>query len=225
MVLRNASCKECAKITSLIEQDILRGIFKIIRPKIGIKSRKKHGSTFRHHIKRITPQGLIKESVELRSMPNMAYLFSFPWEPPIMQGVPRGSEFFTTVRLCGFNFGDNTEINHSLTKAGAVMLNTPTPMMSYVRALAKIAHAYAAAERGVHAFKPFLTGFILSGADNMNDPLYYMGESPDTPPNRTLQDDLHEIYLNNQNGFVVVDLRLLACFNMPIYRIVVGTLN
>jgi hypothetical protein len=91
------------------------------------------------------------------------------------------------------------------------------------RLLAKIGHAYAVAELGTDAFKPYLIG-IMRGQDP--GLLHHVIGSDDTPlPAAT---DLHEIELLPPGAIgpanlVVVKLRLFSNYpGMPTHYIVVG---
>ncbi|MGV1013482.1 MAG: HNH endonuclease [Methyloceanibacter sp.] len=87
----------------------------------------------------------------------------------------------------------------------------------YQRALAKIAHAFAVANRGLNGFEPFLPPIILEESEDTH---LYIGGAPDEP---LMPNVLHRISLIERDGLLLVGLTLFANQKeVPSYLVVVG---
>ena len=85
--------------------------------------------------------------------------------------------------------------------------------------LAKIAHAFAVAEKGLGSFVPFLTP-IICNADTSNS-VQYIGGLPQVGPAAA---GLHELSFASCDcpEIVAVRIRLLAPLETPTYYVAVG---
>jgi len=93
----------------------------------------------------------------------------------------------------------------------------------FARMLAKIAHAFAAADVGLDGFEPLLIDFIL---DKSNvEPNFFIG-SIDLSPEL---DILHRTSLETaqivDKQYLVANIRLFAKIGAPQYRVVVGKMR
>jgi hypothetical protein len=90
--------------------------------------------------------------------------------------------------------------------------------------LAKIAHAFAAAEVGLSNFKPLLTDLILG---HSNTPFHWIGGDSERAPNSKF--DLHELGLatfrKGQTEYLIIGIRLFIPYRMPQYAVVTGELS
>lgn len=219
MVFKRASCIECSNQTHAFEGNVLGTFFKIPRRRLGIKSRRKLFNTVT--LTKLAREGEKNISVPVESLPKAVTLISFGY-PGILAGIP-SQEFNSKMQLHAYIFEGDPERVKSLTLGGNVTL-TPGGINfhHYVRMLAKIAHSFAVAELRDEAFTPLLNDFIRRGAKNIDEMLYYIGKYPVQPKPGTMQNDLHEMWISNHGNFVIVQLRLFACLDMPINTVVVG---
>jgi hypothetical protein len=122
--------------------------------------------------------------------------------------------------------GFGERLNKLRAKFGAreVSFNPSFDIIHLGRMLAKIAHAYAVAELGMHNFRPLLLDIILN-----RPPLYvahYVGGIRDVEP--PMGNDLHEISIDKSElgggRYVVVKIQLFADRKLPVYYVVAGEL-
>lgn len=107
------------------------------------------------------------------------------------------------------------------TRVGRVEFHART----YARMLAKIAHAFAAADAGLDTFQPLLPDFILGKSDA--NPNFLIGCFVQNLPAEV--GALHRMHLETaQLGdgrrFLVANMRLFAQYGAPQYHVVVGEL-
>jgi len=111
-------------------------------------------------------------------------------------------------------------------KPGHAMLLYQFRTLEFVRMLAKIAHAQAIADFGIGCFRPFLTDLILG--KTLIGSHYIGGGPPLSEGNAAHEDVLHIVRstyaLRDNVSYLVVRIKLFACFDMPRYQVVVGQL-
>ena len=156
LILPQASCARCAKITSLIELHCLRGIYRPARMHLRLPSRKGHPQTLPVEME----HGDTKTRVDLTIADHPGYLFSFDYEPPyILAGFEK-----LGVRLGGRlsirNINQNNEERLKQLK-GKVHMAADFDANTFARMIAKIAYSYAVAERGYGTFRPLVLDAIL----------------------------------------------------------------
>lgn len=219
MRFKHASCGGCAEQTSALEGNVLGTWFKICRQKLNIKSRRKKFRSVTLMEK--TEDGEKPISVAVDQLPKSVLIISFSY-PPILLGLPRDG-FTSTLRLNAHIFKGDHDWFRALSNRQQISV-TPGGMRfhDYVRMFAKIGHSFAVAELGWGTFDPLLTDYIRHGAENLDDMLYYIGGYLGQPTKGTMENDLHELSLVIIGDYIVVELRLFACLNMPVHTIVVG---
>lgn len=84
--------------------------------------------------------------------------------------------------------------------------------------LAKIAHAYTAAELGLGSFTPFLVPAILR--NELDDSVQYIGGAT-APASRMTHEISHVRHLTRPD-LVVVRIRLFAALDTPTYIVATG---
>jgi hypothetical protein len=94
----------------------------------------------------------------------------------------------------------------------------------FMQMLAKIAHSYAVAEWGFHAFRPLLLDLILRDSQTAS---YWVGGDMTVRP--ADPGGLHKMQLKREmllgTEYVIAYITLFCMFGAPEYRIVVGTWN
>jgi hypothetical protein len=146
--------------------------------------------------------------------------------PGVLVGAPLAEDYSGGVAIATLpEFGER--LNRLKEKFGAqkVSFNPEFDIDHLGRMLAKVAHAYAAAELGYSSFRPLLLGIILD-----RPPLYishYVGgiRGQEVPHGI----DLHEIEIDQtglgQGRYVVVKIQLFANHKLPRYYVVAGDLT
>jgi hypothetical protein len=190
--------KKCSDITRDIEQFCFNDMLGYIRHRSGMPSSKKLTTlpqTIIHLDKRVEIKDIeIVDHIGTFAVPTFA-------GPGILighTGTPNVGAWNYTVRpevLAQFPEG---------TRVGGSKFNGRI----FARMLAKIAHAFAAADAGLDAFEPFLPDFILDKSDV--EPDFLIG-SDDLPPE---PETLHRVHLETvrlaDKQYLVANIRLLA---------------
>lgn len=223
--LPQASCPDCQKFTSAFEGQNAGKLFRPIRRQFQFPS-KSRGRKRREEREKETFVVVIdgkRRKIPAKDYPGLLISFLFPYPTALMGIAPTFDSFTGRVTL-----GTLPEYNERLTALRAkygqqVSFPTFGSAEDVGRLLAKIAHAYAAAEQGPDAFKPYLLG-IIRGQDPQL--LHHVVGSALDPS--AAGDDLHEIELLAPSelgppNLVVVKIRLFADHvGMPTHYVVVG---
>jgi hypothetical protein len=188
--LPEASCHDCQVITGAFEGENAGRLFRPIRRQLNFPS-KSRGKTRREQREKetfVVKIDGINRKISIAEYPGLITSFVFTL-PTILLGISPTGESFTGGISLGIlpEFGER--LNALRAKYGSkVEFPTRGSAEAVGRLLAKIAHAYAAAEIGLDNFKPYLLGIIRN-----QDPYllhHLVGSAAGTPP---LSEDLHEI--------------------------------
>jgi hypothetical protein len=164
----------------------------------------------------------VDASILAEGYPGLLISFAFPL-PGILVGAAYTEEFGGGVALAMLpQFGERLNALGGPPRGRRqVEFRAFADAESLGRVLAKSAHAYAVAELGMDAFKPFLIDIILG-----RPPLHigqYVGSGVGDHP---LGNDLHEITFADpalgDNRYVIVKIQLFANHKMPVNYVVVG---
>jgi hypothetical protein len=206
------------KATSAVEGRVDGQLFCAIRRQMKFPTKRPH--------KR--PKGFtvgidgIDASVLAEGYPGLLISFAFPL-PGILADAAPVEEFSGGIALATLpQFGERLNaIGGPPLGRKRVELRGFGDAESLGRVLAKSVHAYAVAELGMEAFKPFLSDIILG-----RPPFHlghYVGSGVGDHP---LGSDLHEIDFADSalgdNRYVVVKIQLFANHKMPVHYVVVG---
>lgn len=218
-VLPKASCPNCSRTTSAIETFCLQRMFIDARTHLGLKSRahrrnKKGRPPLR--VGHLGTDGEVKRWQELTSGKHPFALYTLAFPPAgILAGRPPDAQIQMQICVCPSPaFAER-------------MSDLPTDVAVYgivdagalARMLAKIAHAITVANYGLGSFRPFLPEVILQE----KNVFHYVGGAPIDSTRRT--DVLHSVAVEEQqNGLIIVYLRLFTILGAPAYRIVVGSI-
>ena len=209
--------KTCQDITRDIEQFCFRNMLGYFRHRVGFPS-----SEHPTHLPVQIIDGKSGRVLEIRELPVKDHpaFFCVPvWETPALLG---GASAKDTCDTWGFISDPNAVEN---VPEGAHVGFVQFHAMTYARMLAKIAHAFAVAERAFDdgEFAPLLPVFIL-GKSSFAPNLLMGCVEKDKPPE---PDVLHRVRLetaqiNNGPRVLVANIRLFAKFGAPQYHVVVG---
>jgi hypothetical protein len=218
LLLPEASCAVCAKATSAVEGRIAGQLFSAIRRQMKFPTRKPHDR----------PKGFtvdldgVEASVLAKGYPGLLISFAFPL-PGILIGAEPSEEFSGGVALATLpEFGERLNALGGPPRGKRrISFRGFGDAEDVGRLLAKSAHAYAVAELGMGAFKPFLIDIILG-----RPPLYigqFVGSAVGDYPQGN---DLHEINFADpslgNNRYIIVKIQLFANHKMPVHYVVVG---
>jgi len=220
IVVEQASCGDCAKITGRFEGTLQRDMLWPLRTLLEMKTRRKKDRPNTLPLSFTLPDGSevehqvpIDEYALLITLPELDRPTFFDNLPPSKNGKVR------------FHWlGQIGNVNAVLAKYGAVGVKWPAKMRpdSYARLIAKVAHSGAAHLGYYGQFVPVLTPLIL-GAEK--DPWHWVGgehakiRKPPTP-------DLHIVDVKWQKirgkEYLVAAVWLFANLGAPVHYAVVG---
>lgn len=220
LLLPEASCRECERITSRLETHCIEQMVRDTREHLGLRARrhKRNRKTLSVSIDR--GSGFQTERVAMRDHPAALFMFSF--DPPrLLFGASDPDGGFAgriTIRPMTADLGAR-----SMRLGGKVNLirrgGFDAPMFG--RMLAKIAHSFAAAELGLGGFRPLLNDLIL-GKPTRHAAQFVGG----TFEPEAKGQERNEISISLMSAvfrdYYVVRLRLFADLEMPSYLIVAG---
>lgn len=226
LVFLMASCIKCAKKTGAHENACLRHMWWPFRYHLGAPA-KEAPKDF--ELKRIAVTAVDGHQITAydklsaeKLHPDLypAFFYTFKFHPPsILTGIAHDLMDHGLFALVD----EKTIAQHALGDKQGFRLG-PAKVPAFCAMLAKIAHAYAAAELGLGAFHAELTTFIRALAPfNL---FHWIGGEMEPPP---ATDAFHEIGIrlvrSYGSDYVVVRLRLFAYLGTPLYDVVVGRLE
>lgn len=136
----------------------------------------------------------------------------------------RGAKVKTLwIRGASFRHGPTQHIQELAVKLGVAQIEPQATFNAppFFQMLAKIAHAFAAAELGIDGFEPFLVPMILQ--EELSNSVQYIGGNPKNQPAGR---DLHELALlaalDGVRTTLAVRIRLLSLLETPTYLVAVG---
>lgn len=225
--LPEASCSECAKITSNFERTCLRTMYGPLRLLYEMPSRrkKKRPSTLPLRIKRTPKEEWSYIEVEREKYP---FLILFPYfigpliltnPTALKRRVAATDRFWIRGASPAYIFKDLLENLTQELNVHSIMPEAKAHVPEFCQLLAKIAHSFAVGELGYGSFESYLLPSILQIEFPEND-LYIGSLEEDEPPSTSL----HELSFDNslRDDQVVVRVRLLSKLGTPTYIVVVG---
>jgi hypothetical protein len=225
LLLKEASCQKCEKITSLVELEWLKSSFYAARvqKRLGRKTNRRLRETLPLEV--VVDGRVITKEISLEKFPALVVTLLFDTPEALLDQAPV-EKILTGGVAVGMHpaFG---ELMKEHLAQGIVTLTPPRKSATSTqlgRMLAKISHAYAVAELGIEGFNPVLQP-IIRGLDTEHLP-HYIGGSRDIPQCLPIHYSLALSVTTSTNGkkFIVVEIRLLSDIQgMPTYRVVVGT--
>lgn len=223
-VLRKASCKECADITSRFELNVLRNLWGPARAAFGLPTRRRYINKYpltieRNGAKEITEIDPAECGVPLlfTHFEAPAYLSGKPFSKGIaMNGqtthILPSTEYFKNAIKAKFN-PDRIEFTATY---------KPYSPTDFAKMLAKIAYGFAVAQNGLDGIKtPYVLDALLNKKDDIG---MWVGCNADAKEFSTGVDDF-EIrlnFINSPKRDIVVEIKLFGKLETPTYLVVVG---
>lgn len=212
-ILPKSSCEACRRITSRFETMCLRHLLGSFRRRTGFKSGKKQPLTVPQPIQRTDCVWENKE-VPVGELPMAIALPRFDHLPLLLTGElkPLQVSFWAWIKH---------DAPDAVQKLGGIGFEIGEISPSdFTRMLAKIAHSYAVARFGIHAFRPLLRELIRYGSEN---PHFLIGGPSTHPPAEKFLHAItpRRVSLRGTN-YLMLQIRLLAQLGAPAYFVLVG---
>jgi hypothetical protein len=216
-VLPKASCRTCQEIIQKYEEACLRVMFKPLRTRLGMQSRRPKEDHLNVEVtRRDGTRGTIR--VHHKDFPVVAYGMHLP-AAGIVVGHPPTDKFHTTI-LFRFHEGEVEKFREGV--AGIVKIGA-FDATAFMRMLAKIAYSFAAAEIGTAGLHPMLADLVLARAPNSAYLPYLIGgESPGEKGDFTNRIEIVD-YTINDAIYTAVLIQLFGFMGMPKYHVIVRT--
>ena len=218
-----ASCRECAKKTSVFERKVLRGPMRSVRVLRGFQSRSKHEGAAQTQSVRIVRDGVQSEiEVPVEEVPAMLYFPKFP--PPGIVTGKRG----TGIDLTGVavvRFGPSPEeCARKLGAEGLTLESPPYEPIPFAKMLAKIGFATAYGEDALTRIEE-PSPVIAAILGEVKDIGCWVGTM--TGAYHKYPGLLHRVALHEDldHSLLVAEVQLFASSGTPSYAVVLGTLR
>lgn len=226
-ILPKASCKNCAKVTGAFEGEFARTILGPLRMLYNMPTRRPNDRP-RHlplKVKYPTSTDWEMAYVDRDICPFLVGMPIYPM-PDMLTGTESEIRDAATKQLWlrGGGFWNNRDKHLQwlcdALAATEVMPTADVRTEPFCLTLAKVAHAFAAAELGQDQFIPFLTEMIRKR--DLSSRARYIGGGRGNEPTG---ENLHQLEFTTMDvptGLIVVVVRLLAVLGTPTYHVVVG---
>jgi hypothetical protein len=217
-VLRNASCQDCAKITSKFEDSVLRRT--LLPARTALKLRTRHKKRKRPERLRIL-EGVggerIAREIAVEEHPTYIALPTF-LPPALLRGAKVPNLEVTPnpwIHLVG---AKSLQEVRSVRGHLPVAVQVEVDPYAYARMIGKIAHGFVAAS-DLDDVATGLPAAILASDESIG---WYVGSAPDVTI--TARDHLHVVEVHVVDGMVQVRVRLFAQLGGPEYLVLAGSL-
>jgi hypothetical protein len=218
IIIRKASCRNCAKITGRFEQTVLRMMMGALRIRLGLPTRRPKERPDTLTLMEFDRNGRL-QSMTLPALLAPAVIPGLLVPAPgVFRNVPPTNTLDARVRSLIL---EPDKLRKLIPDGHRLRINRVHPG-HFLRMIAKIAHCYAFATWG-NQFTPLLLDLILGRADYFN---YLMGGDAEIPPPDHHPQGLHmhqpvSISFNGVRYLVVI-VRLFTARATPRYHVVVG---
>ena len=224
MLLLQASCERCRKITGEIERKVLRDHFGPVRRKTGFKI--KAASEHPSHVLAYPHVGQPRSGVAIPvgQVPGILRLPQLQ-HPPAVLGQPQpGDRFSFRIRT----FVEGGVSAAFVENFPGLSVENELEWSVFFKALAKIAHCYAVAAFGINFFHHFLPELILGDDFNLVPKL--VGVPPYSSEHMAGRQEWHispYFYLAKGSWYLLVTISLFANLNpeTPKYCFVAGNIS
>ena len=224
LVLPKSSCLDCNKITSRIENNVLRGQLRDVRAALNFKTRrpKERPKTFR--------LGIVRFGVEKqREVPYEDHVIYFPMPifglPGFITRQPDKALKMHSVQT--IYLGDRERVLQKY-KAESISHLMRIDAFDFARMIAKIAYCYLVAEKGIdYLNKPNILSLIHGDGTHAGT---WVGSSNEIVTADSAEFCLrYETYIDfstgEPQGYALVYVKLFANISSPIYLVLVGPLS
>jgi hypothetical protein len=228
LIIENASCSACSGQTHAFEGHACNAL-RPVRRQMGFPQ-KRRGAKGRENRKAerfVVMLDKNRVKVPIEEFPAMLMSLVFPFPGILLNEKPEDKPLTGGVYSAELmeGFGDKLNKLKAKYRANSVGIMGVEPRGrgeedDFGRMLAKIAHAYAAADLGCGNFHPFLV-HAIRGVKPYYFP-YFIGSGIGKEPPTT---DLHQIEFDESgthNRFVVVKIRLFSNRDTPTHYVVAG---
>lgn len=222
-VLPEASCAACARLTSQVELQVLRGPMRAVRMLRRLPSRRGHADA-PTDVPLTVVRGGVTESIRL-PVAEYPILLHFPTYLPVdlsLRAKPVGIEMRGISTLL---FGPSPEVVMKRLGAQSITVRTGGDRpVAFARMLAKVAWAFAISQGADRMLKgPALVTPSILGQSN--DVGRWVGAEPG--PHKRYAGLLHRLELieDRQHGLLVVEVQLFSDSDAPSYRVILGLLR
>lgn len=222
-VLPDSTCRQCAAISGEVEQAVLRGPMWAVRVYRDLKSRTKHKDAPKGY-----PLTVVKGGQEINievPIADFPILLHFPiFAPP---GYLDPSGYKNGIRVSGvatISFGPRPEEIAKKLGVEKISINQDQKPAAFARMIAKIAYAWAAAERKLDriADASFVVSAILGKTDDIGQ---WVGTLTD--PMQKYEGLLHRILVHedNKRHLLIAEVHLFSDSQAPKYGVILGQLK
>lgn len=221
ILLPEASCQTCERVTGRIESIGLNAHLLSARRAMGLHSRTPKAKQKAQSLS-VVKDGLLQDfQFPDEDYPSVLFLPYFN-EAPILRELPyRGHPNDMMLGIYYYFFDQNAQVLLSQIAPDA-LISPPLDTLVWRRMIAKIAHATAVAELGMKAFAPLLSEVLLDPNRHAYDVQDYVGGSPIVPRTRTGHNLTISREIINGQILFVVDVTLFSVLDAPSYRVAVG---
>ena len=225
LVLPMSSCTECAKVTSAVELRVLRGFMENGRRAMGISSRhKKHKKPLLVPVKFLTDETRTDGKMPIEGGFHTLHLPIFT-TPLALGGKAKNNkpDGIEIVGIDTLHIGNEIKAIQSH-RATGIEIQTALDIWSFIRMLAKIAHSYYVAVKGIF---PLAESPVLPIAMNKHSfAKQWIGCLEDHPLTKPGSEALHLLGIDEIKGddgsiCSVVRIKLFSATHGPTYSVVV----
>ena len=215
-ILPRSSCKRCGAITGRVEQHCLRTMFGPVRIRLGLPTRRPEERPDQLPFVHRHKDGSLEETtIRAREFPLAIPGLRLP-PPGFLTGAPPHSLSTGEFWMC-----HDDEARTKIKGEGAGVRLVTFNNYLFSQMIAKIAHSYVAAEKGIDSFVPYLPDLILGKTESAAQ---WVGGN--AIPLRPDTEALHSLRIQTctLNGvpLITARVRLFSKFGAPEYWVVVG---
>lgn len=213
LVLQNASCEQCRRITQKIEEQCLLSMMGPGRAKLGLKRKDRASRTTKALIEKSDGTSDERE-LDWSYIPGPVVIPSF-YEATELSGKPTPAVAPFDAKM--IVVAPPTKVMRGGVTSVGVSLGVDS--QAFARMLAKIALGIAVARLGIEGFEPFVRELILT------DPREYgrwVGGFAGSKRVEQRASGLHSVSLRVRREYVIVEICLFGTFGGPTNYVVVG---
>jgi hypothetical protein len=213
MIIKEASCSNCANITKRFEQTCARTMFGPFRLRYEMRSRHKKSRPSKIIAQFRKDDGAIEQRlIPVNNYPGILFFMKFGHIAGALNGIPEDIDVSHVADAWILKGDGEVEAGHVAGKFD---------VFAFARLLTKIGHCLATIELGIGGFRPLALDFMLYRHNNLS---FVVGGNPEDEP----CNDLHwlrlkgHVLLPARRFFAVADIRLFANLGAPTYHVAVG---
>jgi hypothetical protein len=225
MILPEASCDCCRKITGQIEDICANSYFRLAKAHFDLRGAKQKKA--RHFVRtEISYLGhSLFEKIPVHEHPGFFPVFSFG-PPGILTGRPPEAPLLRHLEVVPLH--EDTEKRSAKHSHKPIVISRELVAETYARLLAKIAHGFAVAELGFDTFEPYLPDLIRDPKSALS--FYIGGKVSEFPLSGGLiphpERELHQLSFEpppaERPELILVRIRLFALIRSPVHYVVAG---